>query len=987
MAKINRRIKILSVLFLLGALLANAFILFTVKATTSSQDIEVGFTVVSPVCGDGLCQGLENCTNCASDCSCGGTDLPPEPPPPPPVDNPPAISGVNVITSYTTASLVWTATDDKGVSSVSFVYGLTNSYGNTGSVVGNSAVSLSDLTHSTTYYYKISVVDTINQTTDYTGTFNTEFQQPPDTTPPVISNVVAVSGITSVIINFNTNENASTEISYGLTAVYTGQASGGTAGTSHSVAISGLTPGRTYHYQITATDTVLNSAQSADATFTTLPDTVPPADVSGLQVVQSENNLVLTWVNPSMENFPDFAGVKILRKTSGPASGPNDSGAMVKFQGAGEQFTDSAVGGNITYYYTVYSYDTSGNFSGGTYKEGKMVPPPVYVDEICNNNLDDDGDEKTDCADTDCANFESCKIVPPPEIPLEKPIGTEEEEKEQEKPIESTVPEFLKLSLSKIQFLSGKRNLELTPINNSVNGLREAALTITIPKSALNSEPAGVVLSVNGEEKHIFAYDENSKRYHADYSFPKSGSVRAQIIITYSPEQTDAVLFDINTVSAGRIRGAGALLTEAEITLYNESKEKINTDTYGFLNPQVSYTGIFGWMVPNGRYYLTAKQEGFYDKSSYIFDVNNNVVNTDIELVKIPPKLTDIIDPNVNIAQNTVNVAKNLAQKSVATTKRITQNIEGIKNITEIKTTAQVVAPVAVSVVAVSTVALVSWMDIFSLLRFVFLQPLLLLGRGKRKKWGEVYNSLNKQPVDLAIVRLINTETNKIMGTKVTGVDGRYVFVVNVGKYKIDVRKGNYLFPSELLKSFISDGRRLDIYHGEAIDVKEKDSVITVNVPMDPVGEHKTPKRLLWNKFIRRFQTALSWVGFIVTLVSLYISPKWYMWLLLGIHIFLAFVFKRIAKPKSTKGWGIVYDEATKKPVERVVARLFDSQFNKLVATEITDKNGRYYFMAGDNRFYITYEHENYQLKKTDVIDLSGKPAEPLAKDVSLAKK
>lgn len=967
--------------------MANAFILFSVQAATSSQDIGVSFNVVLPVCGDGYCDATENCTVCQADCKCGGTD---QPPPPSQIDNPPVIGGVSVVTSYTTASLVWTVTDDKGVSAVSFVYGLTNSYGSSGSVVNNTSVSLSNLTSDTVYYYKISATDTKNQTTTYTGNFKTEKEQPPDTTPPVLSNAQVASGVTTAIITFSANENATAQVAYGLTVSYSGQAAGGAAGTSHSITINGLTPGRTYHYQITATDVALNSAQSADAVFTTLPDTVPPADVSGLQVAQSENNLAVTWVNPNVDNFPDFVGVKILRKITGPASGHNDDGAVVKFQGAGEQYTDVSIAGNVTYYYTVYSYDTSGNFSGGAYKEGKATALPSTVTEICGNNIDDDGDGLTDCADADCANNEICKTPAQPGITPAVPgpgAGTTEEEKAKEKPVESTVPEFLKLNLDKVQFLSGQRNLVLTPINNSLNGLREAALTITIPKSTLNSEPTSLVLSVNGEEKHIFSYDEDSKRYHADYAFPKNGSVRAQIIIDYGPEQKDALMFDINTLDLGKIRGAGALLTEAEITLYNANKEKVNTDIYGFLNPQISYTGAFGWMAPNGRYYLTAKQEGFYEKSSYVFEITNNVVNGNIELIKIPSKLADVIDANASLAQNTVNVAKNLAQKSAATAKIVTQNVQEIKNITEVKETAKVAAPVAVSVAAVSTMALVSWMDILSLLRFLFLQPLLLLGRGKREKWGEVYNSLNKQPVDLAIIRLINAGTNKIMGTKVTGVDGRYVFVVNAGKYKIDVRKGNYLFPSELLKMFVSDGQRLDIYHGEAIEVQAKDSVITVNIPLDPAGEHKTPKRLIWNKFSRRLQTVLSWAGFIITLISLYISPKWYMWLLLGVHIGLAFVFRRIAKPKPTKGWGIVYDEDTRKPVEKVVARLFDSQFNKLVATEITDRNGRYYFMAGDNRFYVTYEHDKYQPKQTDIIDLSGKPAEPLAQDITLKKK
>ena len=69
-----------------------------------------------------------------------------------------------------------------------------------------------------------------------------------------------------------------------------------------------------------------------------------------------------------------------------------------------------------------------------------------------------------------------------------------------------------------------------------------------------------------------------------------------------------------------------------------------------------------------------------------------------------------------------------------------------------------------------------------------------------------------------------------------------------------------------------------------------------------------------------------------------------------------------------------------------MVARLFSSQFNKLVSTQVTDRRGRYYFLAGDNQFYVTYERAKYQTQKSEIIDLSGKEAETIAVNVGLNK-
>jgi len=101
-----------------------------------------------------------------------------------------------------------------------------------------------------------------------------------DTTAPAIS-VVTASSITATgaTITWTTNETATTQVEYGLTATY-GQSTtlDLTLVTSHSVGLSGLTASTLYHYRIRSKDAAGNEALGADATFTTPlpPDTTPP---------------------------------------------------------------------------------------------------------------------------------------------------------------------------------------------------------------------------------------------------------------------------------------------------------------------------------------------------------------------------------------------------------------------------------------------------------------------------------------------------------------------------------------------------------------------------------------------------------------------------------------------------------------------------------------------------------------------------------------
>ena len=54
---------------------------------------------------------------------------------------------------------------------------------------------------------------------------------------------------------------------------------------------------------------------------------------------------------------------------------------------------------------------------------------------------------------------------------------------------------------------------------------------------------------------------------------------------------------------------------------------------------------------------------------------------------------------------------------------------------------------------------------------------MFLFGRRKRAKWGVVYNALTKLPVDLAVVRLVDVKTGRVIRSRVTDSEGRYAFL------------------------------------------------------------------------------------------------------------------------------------------------------------------------------------------------------------------
>ncbi|MGC4120889.1 MAG: DNRLRE domain-containing protein [Myxococcales bacterium] len=86
----------------------------------------------------------------------------------------------------------------------------------------------------------------------------------------------AVSGITgaAATITWATNQASSTVVHYGPTASYGSTTTGSGDSLAHSVALSGLSPDTSYHFQAVSSNAG-GTASSADQTFTTLPSAAP----------------------------------------------------------------------------------------------------------------------------------------------------------------------------------------------------------------------------------------------------------------------------------------------------------------------------------------------------------------------------------------------------------------------------------------------------------------------------------------------------------------------------------------------------------------------------------------------------------------------------------------------------------------------------------------------------------------------------------------
>jgi hypothetical protein len=103
------------------------------------------------------------------------------------------------------------------------------------------------------------------------GNPQTQGGTPPDTTPPVISNVQATSITSSgAVIQWTTDEDSDSVVEYGTSpGNYTGSESDPAMVTGHSVTLSNLSASTTYYYRVKSTDASQNTAVSSEYNFTT----------------------------------------------------------------------------------------------------------------------------------------------------------------------------------------------------------------------------------------------------------------------------------------------------------------------------------------------------------------------------------------------------------------------------------------------------------------------------------------------------------------------------------------------------------------------------------------------------------------------------------------------------------------------------------------------------------------------------------------------
>jgi hypothetical protein len=677
-------------------------------------------------------------------------------------------------------------------------------------------------------------------------------------------------------------------------------------------------------------------------------------------------------------------------------------------------YTNSGTTDGITYYYTLFAYDDSGQFASGALVSatssaseeeepsdeddggGELDSPVTEEEEPTDIEEEETLDEDTStgsadsCGDGVCSETESEDVCPVDcSVDEEEPTSMGAEESD--------------FSDTDLIYSVAQGEIILSARSGVVDVLPTSTLTISINASDLADNVSNVQLTI-GSESYLMRLDDALALYEAVVTVPNVLTILDVIIeVTYEDESSEEVSSYLNVLSLGQvyqvIDGEETPVSTATVTLFSvDGSEQTVWDgsPYDQFNPtSVSSTGTFAWYVPNGTYIVRGEATEFESAQTSELSISNFIVHPRLALEAAIPEEEEVEEedeePVVPVEVDTPTepeVEEPVDEPTLVTAVlesapvvAVQETLEVIREIPGVEEAAEISTPTLAVTAGASVVVLSVAFDFLPFLQYLFTAPVLFFWRRRRKGYGVVYNAISKTPVDLAVVRLYEfTKEDEAAGrhgrlvkSRVTDKGGRYFFLVPPGRYTMTVTKVAYEFPSDYLKGEATDGQFVDVYHGEAIEVSEQEAVITANIPMDPsqADKFQEPKSVARHARLRLLQHSVASIGMLAAVIFAIIRPTIFSVAMIAVQIGVYVLARRLARPRKPMSWGIVYDQQTGRPLSKVVARIFEPKYNKLLETQITDSKGRYAFMLGPNQYYAVFQKEGFKQKEITPIDFT----------------
>ncbi|MFH1890453.1 MAG: hypothetical protein ABIJ91_02725 [Candidatus Kuenenbacteria bacterium] len=367
----------------------------------------------------------------------------------------------------------------------------------------------------------------------------------------------------------------------------------------HGYNLDNLKQDTEYHFRVRVKDQSGNVEVTKDYFFRTL----PVANVLNFYAAGGDGRIELNWQNPEASNM---AGVRIIRRDDRYAESPEDG--LVIYEGPGEEYVDFDVENRKWYFYTVYVFDTSRQYSSGAIAEAV----PLKEGEIAPSK--------------------------PESVDMDK------------------YEEILRgLKFSDLEFLAANGTLRLeSNEENNIKALTGSLIKVFLDKDLVVKKLKTIIAQV-GDSSYLLKINKKKGKYLAAVTIPQvSGEYPIVVlVVVYEDGSKDTVRGTLTVEDYGKISGMPlAKAGEVKASWYSEAVRGVNVTLfsktmegewgewkgtkYFQYNPQVTdEQGEYGFMVPNGEYYMTLAKQGYRESITPVFGVSDNIINWDLHLDRV----------------------------------------------------------------------------------------------------------------------------------------------------------------------------------------------------------------------------------------------------------------------------------------------------------------------------------------------------------------
>lgn len=372
---------------------------------------------------------------------------------------------------------------------------------------------------------------------------------------------------------------------------------------------------------------------------------------------------------------------------------------------------------------------------------------------------------------------------------------------------------------------------------------------------------------------------------------------------------------------------------------------------------------------------------GTYLRPRYEFcveasDVAGNIVRVCNIYIVIPPGEQVPVPPIVERIEKVIDDINEIIDDTIGELDPV--------DLERVTTATSIVTLTAVTLLTIGTLLNLPYF----LLQFIFNLLSWLGFRAGAKPLGYVYDAITKDPIAQAVVRIFNEE-KKIVWSDVTNSKGYFSARLDSGKYTIQVRAVNYIYPSTIIFGR-EDFPLTNVYHGEQFE-KNDNTELNFSIPLDPVevSKFKIWREILWGRvknILSILQVLLFIIGLFLAIYMYSRNPYWLTALVLVLYIPSSLLTLRNVFGKRER-YGIVKD-IEGNPVEGLVIGLRETEFDKVTLKRVTDRYGRYRMLVDSGSFILEVLDTSFKVESIEDGNeiLSEKDEQWIVKDIIVSR-